>query len=304
MCQHAPVVAPPITAAGLRRLARGVALGSRAERRSLAREAFFRVAERFTPALAADHDGMRLFVSTRDRVVSVATFCGGPFELEYLERAVAALAAAGHDLRGRRFVEVGANIGTTTVPLVLRFGAAGGLAVEPEPDNVRLLRVNLAANDLLETVDVEPAAVADHEGTVRLALAAANHGDHRLVVPGSADGPAIEVPAVTLDGLVARGRIDPAVTAVVWVDVQGNEGGVLAGARRLRDAGVPFATEFAPGLLHAAGDLERFLEHAATFRAVVDLRGGGGEQPPAALPRLADAYRRAHDGVTDLLLLP
>jgi FkbM family methyltransferase len=301
ICQHGAVVAPPITAAGLRRLARGVALGGRAERRSLARETFFRVAERFTPALAAEHDGMRLFVSTHDRVVSVATFCGGPFELEYLERAVAALAAAGHELRGRRFVEVGANIGTTTVPLVLRFGAAGGLAVEPEPDNVRLLRVNLAANDLLDRVDTERAAVADREGTVRLALGGDNHGDHRLATPGRPAGATIEVPAVTLDGLVERGRIDPAQTAVVWVDVQGHEGSVLAGAQRLRAAGVPFATEFAPDLLREAGDLERFLAHAATFRAIVDLRTVSGEAPPSALDGLAERYRGA---VTDLLLLP
>src|SRR3954451_5770793 len=157
----AAVVAPPITAAGVRRLARGLARGSAAERRSLMREAFFRIAERYTPAVAAEFEDMRLYLSTHDRVVSVATFCGGPFELEFLERAVAALAAAGHQVRGRRFVEVGANIGTTTVPLAVRFGASGGLAVEPAPDNLRLLRVNLAANDLLDAVDTLAAAVSD-----------------------------------------------------------------------------------------------------------------------------------------------
>ena len=227
----APVVAPPITAAGLRRLARGLARGSAAERRSLMREAFFRIAERYTPAVAAEFEDMRLYLSTRDRVVSVATFCDGPFELEYLERAVAALAAAGHEVRGRRFVEVGANIGTTTVPLVVRFGAAGGLAIEPEPGNARLLDVNLAANDLLDRVQTLRAAVSDRAGTMRLALAADNHGDHRLAT-GTADGaPTIEVATVSLDALVEDGRIDPAATGVVWVDVQGHEGRVLAGAR-------------------------------------------------------------------------
>ena len=66
----------PITAAGLRRFARGVALGPSSERRMVVREAFFRVAERFTPAVATEFDGMRFFLSTRDRVVSVATFRG------------------------------------------------------------------------------------------------------------------------------------------------------------------------------------------------------------------------------------
>ena len=300
----APVVAPPITATGLRRLARGMARGSADERRSLMREAFFRIAERYTPAVAAEFEDMRLYLSTRDRVVSVATFCDGPFELEYLERAVAALAAAGHELRGRRFVEVGANIGTTTVPLVVRFGAAGGLAIEPEPGNARLLDVNLAANDLLARVQTLRAAVTDRAGTMRLALAADNHGDHRLAT-GTADGaPTIEVATVSLDALVQDGSIDPAATGVVWVDVQGHEGRVLAGARRLREAGVPFAVEFVPDLLVEAGNLELFVEYASAFRAVVDLRTSGGERPAADVAELAATYRGAADPVTDLLLLP
>jgi len=292
----------PITAAGLRRFARGVALGPSSERRMVVREAFFRVAERFTPAVATEFDGMRFFLSTRDRVVSVATFRGEPFELPYLQSTVDALAAAGHDVRGRAFVEVGANIGTTTVPLVRRFGASGGLAIEPEPDNLRLLRVNLAGNDLLDAVTTLQAAVADREGTMELALAAGNHGDHRLASGGDAGAPTIAVETVTLDGLVERGAIDVERTGLVWVDVQGHEGRVLAGARRLRDAGVPFAVEFVPDLLREAGNLELFLEHAAGFRAVVDLRGTAGERPASAVTELAAAY----DGgaVTDLLLLP
>src|SRR3712207_8527825 len=46
--------------------------------------------------------------------------------------------------------------------------------------------------------------------------------------------PRIDVETVTLDGLVERGAIDAARTALVWVDVQGHEGRVLAGARRDR----------------------------------------------------------------------
>jgi hypothetical protein len=79
---------------------------------------------------------------------------------------------------------------------------------------------------------------------------------------------------------------------------------VLAGARRLREAGVPFAVEFVPSLLREAGNLELFLEHAASFRAVVDLRGPSAEQPAAAVERLAADYAAAGAGVTDLLLLP
>jgi hypothetical protein len=112
------------------------------------------------------------------------------------------------------------------------------------------------------------------------------------------------VDTVTLDGLVDDGRIDPAATGVVWVDVQGHEGRVLAGATRLREAGVPFAVEFVPDLLVEAGNLDLFLEHASAFRSLLDLRTSGGARPAADVAELAAAYRGAADPVTDLLLLP
>jgi hypothetical protein len=139
---------------------------------------------------------------------------------------------------------------------------------------------------------------------VTLALDADNAGDHRLAGPNVTAGATIDVEAVTLDGLAERGAIDPADTGLVWIDVQGHEGRVLAGARRLREAGVPFATEFAPDLLRDADNLALFLEHAASFRAVVDLRTPAGERPATDVAALADSYAGAADPVTDLLLLP
>jgi hypothetical protein len=44
---------------------------------------------------------------------------------------------------------------------------------------------------------------------------------------------------VTLDGLVARGIVPPERAGLLWIDAQGHEPAVLAGASSLIDAGVP-----------------------------------------------------------------
>jgi hypothetical protein len=83
--------------------------------------------------------------------------------------------------------------------------------------------------------------------------------------------------------------ISAAEIDLVWMDVQGHEAHVLAGATCL--AGVPVVTEFWPFGLRRAGALARFHELTAGRRSV-DLDGSGPYSPDDI-----DAY-------TNLLLFP
>ena len=90
-------------------------------------------------------------------------------------------------LAGADLVDVGANIGTTTV------NALGGLAMrraacfEPLPANLALLRQNLLLNGLLDRAEVVASALSDREGSTRLPGGAAkNPSDSRVRVGGSA----------------------------------------------------------------------------------------------------------------------
>ncbi|MEA2217693.1 MAG: hypothetical protein QOJ35_319, partial [Solirubrobacteraceae bacterium] len=100
-------------------------LRTRARRRLAPRAMFFDVAARFTPAVAVDAGGLRYWVGTGDRFVGRETFLTGGFDDGAMERILGALAqhAAPFDLAGRTVLDIGANIGTTTVPLLRRFGA-------------------------------------------------------------------------------------------------------------------------------------------------------------------------------------
>lgn len=272
--------------------ARRYATGSdrRAIRSELAREAFFRVAARFTPAIEAEWPSGRFVVSTADRDVSRVTFMRGPFGLHTLESAVGLIERErSRDLTGLDVLDIGANIGTTTVPLVTRFGAAHVHAFEPAPLNWRRLAQNIAGNGLEGRATAHRLAVSDHVGSVEFAVSGRNAGSSHVAAPGET-GTLVE--CASIDSLVARGIIEPDRVGLVWIDVEGHEAAVLAGAASLD--GVPFVIEYQPRL-HP--DLDRLhAQLADRFRRVFDL-GSRTEVSVASLSRRGPGF------ATDLLLL-
>jgi len=285
-----------------------------AERRAIARDAVFRAAGGVTPSLAVDADGIRFHLNTADKEISRIVFIYGLYDRPLMHAAFEGLRRLGGPagFGGRRLVDIGANIGTTTLTACTHFGASGAVAFEPDPTNLRFLDLNLRANGLEGRVKVHAAAVSDRPGTVTLELSADNAGDHR-VRRGPKPGAAletVEVPALALDDLIAAGELDPAEVGAVWLDVQGHEGQALAGARRLLEAGPPVVVEYWPHGLREAGGLELFDEVAAAhYTRLIDLGrpqdgpAGFEPQPVVELPGIAERYAGAGDH-TDLLLVP
>jgi FkbM family methyltransferase len=279
----------------------------------------FKLARRVTPLVGVEGDGVRFVVSTRETGVGFFTFVhGAVFDEENVRRLAELLPTHTRiaSLRGTTVLEVGANIGTETVSMLVRHGVKHVVAVEPDPENVRLLRANLALNGVEDRVDVHPIALSDTDGTVAFERSPDNWGDHRVrVADASAPGlfreegrTVVDVPARTLDSLVDDNEIELAGIDLVWMDVQGHEAHVLGGARKLAAAGIPVLTEYWPYGLARAGALDRFHAMVAeNYGTVVDLRAGA--LPAADVATLADHYQHepsaggftAH---TDLLLVP
>jgi FkbM family methyltransferase len=196
------------------------------------------------------------------------------------------------------------------------------IAVEPDAENARLLRANVALNGVHDRAEIHEVALSDVDATVLLETSDENWGDHRIRVanPQGPDlrdegrRPTVEVSARRIDSLAAAGEIDLGAVDLVWMDAQGHEGHVLDGAHGLASAGVPIVTEYWPYGLRRAGGLDRFHAYVAErFDRVVDLRTGHDEPPvvidAAGVARLADRYVTDEHGDgfnphTDLLLLP
>ena len=64
-------------------------------------------------------------------------------------------------LSGLKVLDVGANIGTVAVSLLVRHGVERIVAVEPDAENVRMLRANLALNGVQDRVEIHELALSD-----------------------------------------------------------------------------------------------------------------------------------------------
>lgn len=191
-----------------------------------------------------------------------------------LDRAVGVLRERG--LSGSTFVDVGAHIGTTTLRAALHHGFPHVVAFEPDPDNARLLRANVALNGLHRSVDVVEAAVGHAPGTAPFARGGRTPSGRRTgkgsLVQGSTESETVDVELTTLDHWLAAHAFPPAEVALLWIDAQGNEPFVLDGAGSLLAEAAPMVLAFRPGRLRTRP--RDWLAHlrAAGYDGTVDLR--------------------------------
>jgi FkbM family methyltransferase len=200
---------------------------------------------------------------------------------------------------------VGAHVGTTAIAAVRRFGFGSAVAFEPEIENYRLLRANIALNGLDAQIATFDVAISNRVGTAELKLRPAFGAKHRLLDHPEAGTTTVAVPVTTLDALAAEGRLDPERAGLLWLDVERHELEVLEGARTLVERAVPVVIEFTPRALRRDRKLDPLTDLLTRhYSHVVDLRqrskDGPELVPVADLPALAAGYGR---GFTDLLVL-
>lgn len=170
-------------------------------------------------------------------------------------------------------IDVGANIGFFTVLFAELTGPSGRvLAIEPEPNNARLLRKNIEQRGSGAIVTVAQTAVGSEPGTATLYVAASgNLGDNRMYfteerhgLATSKDRDQTQVPLTRVDDLTADWpRVD-----FVKMDIQGFEGYALKGMRAAltRNSDVLLFTEFFPFGMRAAGsDPLEFLNELRSY---------------------------------------
>ncbi len=181
--------------------------------------------------------------------------------------------------QGMLVVDCGAHIGMHTVVAAKRVGPEGTvIALEPDPVNLKALRVNVEANGVADRVEIVGAAAADRPGSARLhldsnldvSMRATSSVDPRGGFPdGARESRAgsealrssVEVRCVTLDDVLAGRSVD-----VAKFDVEGAEVEAVAGMRdSLARANAPTVfIECHPSSLARAGTAP--LEWIATLR--------------------------------------
>jgi FkbM family methyltransferase len=251
-----------------------------------ARGDFLGAAAPFSEFVVAHAEGSRWLLSTTDSNIGRALFMKHDRkELRLIPRVLDALDAFGVAPRRELLLDVGANIGTTAVDAVRRLGFRRAVALEPEPENHLLLRLNALLNGVDDRVEVHRVAVSDGEGVAQMDIGHTNSGAYTLVDTDAAARDTIAVPTVTLDGLADRGAFDPADVSLVWMDIEGFEAHALLGAGRLLERGIPIVLELNPKLLRRAGRVDHLVPVlAAHYTHVAEVGTLGDDDATAFAP--------------------
>ena len=176
---------------------------------------------------------------------------------------------------GGTYMDIGANIGLTTIPLA-RNPLVRCIAFEPEPQNFEFLKRNVARNAPRATVDFQPVALFRSRGTMSLAIADGNIGDHRLTEKGVAGRRSVEIPTMPLDDFLPR-VVEP---LAIKIDTQGAEPFIIEGGRQVLGRAGLLAIEFCPYLIgQLGGDANLVIDLLSGFDQAAVMSGGKAETP-------------------------
>lgn len=182
---------------------------------------------------------------------------------------------------GGTVLDIGANVGFYSIFFARYVGNNGKVfAFEPEPQNLSFLRKNVSENRYTN-VEIVPKAVGAKEGEVELFVSDFNSGGHQIydmrgsiLAKGSldlgdrelledehSDAPrkSLKVGLISLDNFLAD---YPKPIDFVKMDVEGAEGGVLAGMTRIlrENKHIKLHFEFSPACMRIFGtDPREFL---------------------------------------------
>lgn len=191
-------------------------------------------------------------------------------------------------------LDIGANVGLTSVTRVLLGDVDVVYAAEPAPDNFACLVRAVLDNGLRGVVLPDHVAISDHDGTATLRLSG-SIGGHSLV----AGAKGITVPTMRLDTWLRTLKADVDAIRYVKIDTQGHEGHVLAGAPELlARPSIVWELEFSPPHLQKAGsEPEALIAHMqGVFTHFIDLNPhapGDRLRPIAELPEALTYLERS-----------
>ena len=158
-------------------------------------------------------------------------------------------------------IDVGANIGLTTVPVAIT--GVDCICFEPDIGNFKLLQANTERYCPGASVKLFNLAIFDTEGEVSFEISDWNHGDHRVRMVDTNGAFGEQHRVVTT---VAARRLDSVVDIenirrplFVKIDTQGGEAHVLKGGDTVVSSADLLSLEFCPYLVRRMGQHESLL---------------------------------------------
>ena len=242
-------------------------------------------------------DGIEVALDRADQSVSAPIIIDGFWE-PHVEQVLRRFLAP-----GSVFVDIGANVGWHTALASAIVGDRGLVyAIEPNPDNARLIAHTIDRNHL-SNVRLVPLALGESTGFAAYRSAIGSNGGFLGLEESSSIDPNVTiVPTIRFDDL------DIARVDVIKIDVEGAEPIVLRGARETIERDHPVIVfEFSCEMTERVGGVEA-RDHLATFESY-GYKLSLIEQPTGSLEPVDDLDRLlgnwgSRTRIEDLVALP
>lgn len=209
-----------------------------------------------------------LIVHTNE-LISEKIFIDGSFEFLAFERTIAIIKKFN---KLNTLVDIGANIGTTSIPALTKGFFKNAIVIEPEIKNFRILMSNIYLNNLEKRITAHNLALTDKENSLLYLeiFKEGNNGKHKVskenLINKKFDSENIQkAKGNTLD------KIAPNITredSLIWMDAEGYEGIILKGANSTIVKKIPLVVEFDPVMMseyHSFNHFKLLFPHYSVF---------------------------------------
>lgn len=217
------------------------------------------------PTVTVDTRQGLLTVSTHDNEIGRCLYCQKECQRYTAQQAVSFLRAEGllPPIGTGTIVDIGAHIGHISIGMLLDGEFEKAVGIEPLPENFELLKQNVKQNGLEDRYTLYNYAISNQDTDELLEICDANTGDCRIQRTSleperncESRRETIHVKGQTLDSVTL-----PDDVALIWIDVQGFEGRVFQGGRKLFSKPIPVNVEMWPyGILRSGMELDEFID--------------------------------------------
>jgi FkbM family methyltransferase len=240
-------------------------------------------------------------IVSKDMAVGYPLFMTGESDFEKFVQAISLI----RQRRGTSTIstlwDIGANIGSICIPAVCRNYLEKAIAFEPEAELHKLLRANIILNEVDGRISTFRTALGKGHSKALLTMSDGNTGDYRIAgtsfendAMGERSRRQKVIDVAPLDDFADRFEVGK---TLLWLDVQGYEGFVLAGAEKILKSAPPLVTEFWPYGMRRLDSLEVFQDIVCSglYKEFVDLSDPALESRVPTKSEFARRYEAAGD---------
>lgn len=203
-----------------------------------------------------ENQSVSYLLDTKDKVISKAIYRHGLYDFDILQKALKIC-------KGKDYlIDVGANLGSISIPAIKNNYFKMSYAFEIEKLNLKHLKINTILNDLEDKIVIENLAIFSKSNkNLSIKINKYNYGDSKITLTQEADNGKIK--SITLDQYFKNNK-KIYNSSLIFMDIQGSEIHALKGASLFLKKTTPIVLEIDPNALEKLGtnyfDLKNLLK--------------------------------------------